>query len=327
MTLSIATPIGLAALGGFFSEKSGVVNIGLEGMMLTGAFVAVWLSYATGNPWIGVFGSIIAGVMMGLLHAIASIKFRADQVVVGVAINMLASALTTLGIIAVWNVRGTSDPAEGLTNIKLTFFQDLGNFLTDITSLPLFSDLGNFFYQLSGGSNGLSPLIYVFIALIFISWWIVQRTAFGLHIRAVGEHPKAADTLGINVFKIRYFCVILSGILAALGGAHLTLGTVPIFGRNMTGGRGFVALAALIFGAYSPIGAALASLLFAFAYAFRFQLESLGIEWFINFLNFDWPIQNLTPAIPFLVTILVVSTVAKRARVPAADGIPYIKEG
>ncbi|MHA1971980.1 MAG: ABC transporter permease subunit [Candidatus Hodarchaeales archaeon] len=327
MTLSIATPIGLAALGGMFSEKSGVVNIGLEGMMLTGAFVAVWLSYDTGNPWVGVFGALIAGAMMGMLHAIASIRFRADQVVVGVAINMLASALTTLGIIAVWDVRGTSEVAKGLANINLSFISGIGQQLSSITGIQFFGDFTNFIYLLSGGSTGLSPLVYIFIALIFISWWIIQRTAFGLRVRAVGEHPRAADTLGINVYKIRYICVALSGVLAALGGAQLTLGTAPIFGRNMTTGRGFVALAALIFGGWSPIGAALASLLFAFAYAFRFQLESLGIEWFVNFMNFDWPIQNLTPTIPFLVTIIVVSTVAKRAKPPAADGVPYIKEG
>jgi simple sugar transport system permease protein len=330
MTLPIATPIGLAALGGMFSEKSGVVNIGLEGMMLTGAFVAVWISELTGDPWAGVFGAIIAGALMGLLHAIASIRFRADQVVVGVAINMLASALTTLGIIAVWNVRGTSPNVEGLDNITFEILVDIGTFISDFFKIDIFRGTAVILYELLGGSSGYSPLVYLFIVLIFVTWWIIQRTSFGLRVRAVGEHPRAADTLGVNVYKMRYICVILSGVLAALGGAQLTVGFVPIFGRNMTTGRGFVALAALIFGGWSPIGAALASFLFAFAYAFRYQLESLGIEWLLPIQGLDAGglfIQNLTPTIPFLVTIIVVAAVAKKMRPPAADGIPYIKEG
>ena len=448
MTLSIAAPIGLASLGGMFSEKSGVVNIGLEGMMLTGAFVSVWLTYETGDPWAGIIGSIVAGGLIGLLHAVASIKYRANQVVVGVAINLLASALTTLGLIAVWNVRGTSPTVTSLTNIRIPVLE----------AIPI---IGDVLYALSGGKNGLSPVVYIFILAIIISWWVIQKTSFGLRVRAVGEHPRAADTLGINVFLIRYICVMLSGVLAALGGAQLTLGTVPIFVKNMTSGRGFVALAALIFGAWNPIGAALASLLFGFAYAFRFQLDSLGISWlfqvnwlpaimavlvlitfillglillrwiirfikidilgkepleritllpalvivFITMLNLSYVVnewiltvflddflpekhsvlfpplevniigiivtwiviqllgsdpqqlssririvvglsisltiigiifiiaqtdlflEKLTPTLPFLITIIAVATVAKRGKPPAADGIPYIKEG
>ncbi|PWI49075.1 hypothetical protein CEE45_03945 [Candidatus Heimdallarchaeota archaeon B3_Heim] len=448
MTLSIAAPIGLASLGGMFSEKSGVVNIGLEGMMLTGAFVSVWLTYETGDPWAGIIGSIVAGGLIGLLHAVASIKYRADQVVVGVAINLLASALTTLGLIAVWNVRGTSPTVTSLTNIRIPVLE----------AIPIIGDL---LYALSGGKNGLSPVVYIFLLAIIISWWVIQKTSFGLRVRAVGEHPRAADTLGINVFLIRYICVMLSGVLAALGGAQLTLGTVPIFVKNMTSGRGFVALAALIFGAWNPIGAALASLLFGFAYAFRFQLDSLGISWlfqvnwlpaimavlvlitfillglillrwiirflkidilgkesleritllpalvivFITMLNLSYVVnewiltvflddflpekysilfpplevnvigiivtwvviqllrsdpqqlssririvvglsisltiigiifiiaqtdlflEKLTPTLPFLITMIAVATVAKRGKPPAADGIPYIKEG
>lgn len=330
MTLPIATPIGLAAIGGMFSEKSGVVNIGLEGMMLTGAFVSVWLTFETGDPWVGVFGAIVAGGLVGLLHAIASVRFRADQVVVGVAINMLASALTTLGIIAVWNVRGTSPNVIGLTNITFGILVDIGTVVSNFFHIDIFRGVAVMLYELLGGSSGYSPIVYLFIVLIFVSWWIIQRTSFGLRVRAVGEHPRAADTLGINVYKMRYICVVLSGVLAALGGAQLTLGFVPIFGRNMTTGRGFVALAALIFGGWSPIGAALASFLFAFAYAFRFQLESLGIEWLLPVEGLEAGglfIQNLTPTIPFLVTIIVVAAVAKKMRPPAADGIPYIKEG
>jgi simple sugar transport system permease protein len=310
MTLSIAAPIGFASLGGMFSEKSGVVNIGLEGMLLSGAFVAVWLTSITDDPWIGVLGAIIGGALMGLLHAIASIKYRADQVVVGVAINIVASAITTLGLFIVWGVRGTSPSVVGINNIKIPILGDV----------PI---IGEFLSDLAGGSSGIDPMVILFIVLIFVSAWVIQRTSFGLRVRAVGEHPRAADTLGINVYHLRYVCVVLSGIFAALGGAALTLGDSPIFRQNMSSGRGFVALAALIFGGWSPIGAALASLLFGFAYAFRFQLEAAGVGWIVWGLH----LEKLTPTMPYLITIVAVAAIAKRVRPPAADGIPYIKEG
>ncbi len=312
MTLEIGAPIGLAALGGMFSEKSGVVNIGLEGMMLTGAFVAVWFSWESQNPWVGVIAAVIAGGLMGLLHALASIRFKADQVVVGVAINIVATALTTLGIIVVWNLTGWSKPVAGLSSIKLKFLNDI----------PV---VGEFLYNLSGGKFGLSPLIYAFILIMIISTWVIQRTAFGLRVRSVGEHPRAADTLGIKVNRLRYICVILSGVLAGLGGAALTVGTGSgvIFQRGMTIGKGFIALAALIFGAWSPIGAALASLVFSFATAFRLQLDALGYGWIVWGLR----IEKLTPILPYLITLISVAIVAKRMRPPAADGIPYEKEG
>ncbi|MFX0171474.1 MAG: hypothetical protein ACFE9L_06100 [Candidatus Hodarchaeota archaeon] len=313
-TLSIAAPIGFASIGGMYSEKSGVVNIGLEGMMLTGAFAAVWVTYVTHDPWMGVFGALLSGVIMGALHAVASITFRANQVVVGVAINILASALSMLGLVFVWGVRGTSPGVTGLQNIKMPFLQEI----------PV---LGELLYSLSGGTAGISPLVYLFLFFIVISYWIIERTSFGLRIRAVGEHPRAADTLGIDVFKMRYIAVILSGMLAALGGAQLTLGWSPIFGRDMTTGRGFVALAALIFGGWSPIGAGLASLLFGFAIAFRRQLEALGIKWALSLFGFVWRLEKLTPMLPYVTTIVAVATVAKRMRPPAADGIPYEKEG
>ncbi|MFX1504653.1 MAG: hypothetical protein ACFFDC_00940 [Promethearchaeota archaeon] len=310
MTLSIAAPIGFASLGGMFSEKSGVVNIGLEGMLLSGAFVAVWLTSMTGDPWIGVIGAIVGGALMGLLHAIASIKYRADQVVVGVAINIVASAITTLGLFIVWGIRGTSPSVVGIKNIRMPILRDV----------PI---IGEFLHDLAGGSAGIDPMVIIFIILIFVSAWVIQRTSFGLRVRAVGEHPRAADTLGINVYNLRYICVTLSGVFAALGGAALTLGDSPIFRQNMSSGRGFVALAALIFGGWSPIGAALASLLFGFAYAFRFQLEAAGVGWLVWGLH----LEKLTPTMPYLITIVAVAAIAKRMRPPAADGIPYIKEG
>lgn len=315
-TLTIGVPIGYCALGGMYSEKSGVVNIGLEGMMLSGAFVAVAATDITGNPWIGVSATIVAGVFMGLLHAIASIKFRADQVVVGVAINLLASGLTTLGLVFIWNSHGNSDPVSSLPDLNLNILKEIPIFNL-IFDIPFIGELSSELLEILGG---FSPLIYIFILLVVLSHWIINKTAFGLRVRSVGEHPRAADTLGINVYKVRYISVILSGILAALGGAQLTLGTVSLFGKGMTTGRGFIGLAALIFGGWTPIGAALASFIFSFSSALIGQLDVS------SFTIANLPIFKLAPAVPYLFTLIMVAIVAKGMRAPAADGIPYIKE-
>jgi ABC-type uncharacterized transport system permease subunit len=302
---TIGVPIGYCALAGLYSEKSGVVNIGLEGMMLAGAFVAVAVTYFTNDPWAGVVGSIVAGILMGLLHAVASIKYRADQVVVGVAINLLAAASTALGLIFIWDSRGNSDRVIEIQELTIPF----------IGEIPFIGDFFNDYF------NGYSALIYIFIILVVLTAWIIGRTSFGIRVRAVGEYPKAADTLGINVYKIRYICVTLSGVLASVGGAQLTLGTVPLFREGMTTGRGYIGLASLIFGGYSGIGAALASFIFAFANAFKNQLD---VE---NFQLLGLPLFKLAPALPYIFTLFAVAIITKGTRAPAADGIPYVKEG
>lgn len=277
-TIRSATPLIFAAIGGNFSEKSGVVNIALEGIMTVGAFSAVYCSYMTGSPWIGLLGAIIAGGLFGLLLAFLSINFRANQVVVGVAINILAASLTTFLLIAIWHRPGQTD--------NVNYFNNWGPF-------NLFS--------------------YLALVLVIVSYFVIYKTPFGLRIRAVGEHPRAADTLGVNVYKVRYICVTISGILAGIGGASLSIGSLSLFKEGMIAGKGFIALAALIFGKWNPIGAALASLFFGFADALQMSFSNLPVP------------KEFLYALPYILTMLAVSGVIGRAVAPAADGVPYEK--
>jgi len=278
-TLRSATPLILAALGGIFAERSGVVNIALEGKMLTGAFAAVVVSYYTGNPWLGVLAAIMTGAIMAFIFAVVSIKYRANQVVSGVAINMLAAGLTVFMMHVFFGTAGTS-PA--------------------VTRLP---NIGPF-----------TPLVYLAPLLVIVSFVVLYRTPWGLRIRAVGEHPKAAATVGINVIYIRYACVVLSGMLAGVAGAHLSIGTLSVFVRDMTAGRGFIALAAMIFGKWHPLGALAASLLFGFSEALQMRLQGGGIP------------SQLIQAVPYVFTMVVLAGFVGRATAPAALGEPFRKE-
>lgn len=278
-TLRSATPLVLAALGGIFAERSGVVNIALEGKMLTGAFAAVVVAYYTGNPWLGVLAAILTGAVMAFIFAVVSIKYRANQVVSGVAINMLAAGLTVFMMHVFFGTAGTS-PA--------------------VTKLP---NIGPF-----------TPLVYLAPLLVIVTFVVLYRTPWGLRIRAVGEHPKAAATVGINVIGIRYACVVLSGMLAGVAGAHLSIGTLSVFVRDMTAGRGFIALAAMIFGKWHPLGALAASLLFGFSEALQMRLQGGGIP------------SQLIQAVPYLFTMVVLAGFVGRATAPAALGEPFRKE-
>src|SRR5581483_10353710 len=239
--LRYATPLTFAALGGLFSERSGVVNIGLEGMMLTGAFFAVWGSDVTGTWTLGLLIALGAGAAMGLLHAFFSITLRSDQIVGGTAVNFLALGITSYLFFKLYGKQGTPSTISTMPDVHLRF---LGHgFIGDVF-------------------GSLNIMIWIAIALVFVTWVVVFKTPVGLRIRACGEHPRAADTVGIDVYAVRYASVTLSGILAAAGGAYLSI----VFGtsstENMTAGRGFIALAALIFGNWRPFGAAAACLLF-----------------------------------------------------------------
>jgi ABC-type uncharacterized transport system permease subunit len=294
-TLRIATPLIFAALGGIFSEKSGVVNIGLEGMMVIGAFFAVYGSYITGSPVAGIFFGVAAGGVLGLLHAVLSIHLRADQVISGTAINLFSTALASFLIYKLFGKGGQTDIVNGLSY----------NIPDGIKDIPL---IGKFVAQLNW-------FVILAIVLVFVSHYIIYKTPLGLRIRAVGEHPKAADTLGINVYKIRYLCVILSGMLAGLGGAALSLGITPLYREGMVGGRGFIALAAVIFGNWKPIGAFGASLLFAFGLAFNI---------FAQGLNWNLPSEAYT-VIPYVLTMLALAGFVGKTTGPLASGKPYDK--
>ncbi|HEV8596679.1 MAG TPA: ABC transporter permease [Candidatus Dormibacteraeota bacterium] len=288
-TLVAATPLVLAGMGGVMSERSGVVNIALEGIMLTSAFAGYAAAVATHNLWLGVLVSIVAGMLIAALHAVLSIHFLVDQIVSGTVINILAIGITG--------------------SFYRTYIQN--SELAGTGVLPAL--------QLNFLPN--SPIIGVItigaLLLIPVVHYVLFNTVFGLRTRACGEHPLAAETAGINVYLVRYSNVILSGALAGLGGAYFTLQQIGNFLPNMTGGRGFIALAAMIFGRWTPAGAFLASLLFASADALSGRLQIAGVA---------LPYQILG-MLPYVLTIVVVAGVWGRAVAPAADGKPYKKGG
>jgi len=301
--LVFATPLTYAALGGMFSERSGVVNIGLEGMMLMGAFFGAYGADKTGSWVLGIVIGIASGCALGLVHAVFAIHLRADQIVGGTAINFLALGITGYLYNDIYGNNGTPDNLPAIPNVHLGFLSSipphgLGTFLSDV-----FGDL--------------NLMIWVSYAVLILSWLILFRTAVGLRIRSVGEHPRAADTVGISVYGMRYVSVVTSGGLAAMGGVFLSIGFVNSFSENMTAGRGFIALAALIFGKWRPFGAFGACLLFGFASALAPQFQNVQ----------SWQqYQVLFEALPYLLTLIAVAGLIGRSIPPAADGRPYAKQ-
>jgi len=300
ITLTAATPFIFAALGGVFSEITGVVNIALEGIMLVGAFVSIVFTYLTGSPWIGVLMAILSGLGMAWLHAWASIRWYGNQIVSGTALILLAQGLTGFLMEPIFGKPGQTDFIGRIKDLNIPF----------VKKIPFIGEI----------LGELNPLVFIAIALVIFSWWFLYKTAIGLRMRAVGENPEAADTLGINVYKIRYFGVLMSGILASLGGAFLSVGELGQFKELMTGGRGFIALAAMILGNWNPIGAFWACLLFGAAEAMNNQLQSSPM------LQISASTKPLFNMLPFIVTIVVVSGFIGKTRAPAADGVPYIKD-
>ena len=292
--LRYATPLTFAAIGGMFSERSGVVNIALEGMMLAGAFFGILAAQKSGSWEIGLLAAAGAGAGLALIHAFFSINLRADQIVSGTAINFLALGLTGYFFVDVYGELGTPSEIPRIPDVNL----------------PL--DRWNF---LDGVFGQLNLMIWASFALLIVSYIVMFKTPIGLRIRAVGEHPRAADTVGINVYLVRYASVTVSGILAALGGAYLSIGFLGSFNENMTAGRGFIALAALIFGAWRPFGAFSACLLFGFSSALAQRLP-----------EYSGSAATLFQALPYVLTLIAVAGVIGRSIPPAAVGRPYRKQ-
>ena len=291
-----AVPLTLGALCGVLCERAGVINIAIEGMMLVAAFVGSLVASAAGNLWAGLLLAVVSGALLGLVLAVLSIRYQVDQIISGTVLNIFA-----LGITSYLSARLFSE------------YQDLNNpGRFGVIDIPVLSDIPIIGPVLF--SNNI--FVYIMFALIFIITIGLFRTRWGLRVRAVGEHPKAADTVGINVLRVRYRNVMLGGMVAALAGAYLTLGSVGRFEENMTAGTGFIALAAMIFGRYHPVGAFGAALLFGFADSLQTKLAILDVP---------IPSEFLLMA-PYLATILVVAGAVGRTRVPAADGQPYVKE-
>ncbi|CAN5466234.1 MAG: ABC transporter permease [Chloroflexi bacterium] len=295
-TVQRATPITFAALSGVLCERAGVVNIAIEGMLLSGAFVSAVVGSATANPWIGILGAVIVGALLAALLAVLAIRYRVDQIIAGTVINILA-----VGVTSFLSVRVLQESPE---------LNSPGRF--GPTPIPLLADIP-FFGPILFDNNVFIYAMLLLVALIHVALF---HTRWGLRVRAVGEHPRAADTVGIDVLRTRYRNVILGGMVAGLGGAFLIIGATGRFDQEMTAGRGFIGLAAMIFGGWTPVGAFLASLVFGFADSLQARLSILNV-----------PIASeILLMAPYVVTILVVAGLVGRARAPAADGRPYHKE-
>jgi general nucleoside transport system permease protein len=290
-TMAMAVPLALPAIGGTFSERTGVVNIAMEGIMLVGAFFSVAFSYWTNNAWIGLCCGIVAGVLIALIFAWAAIRLAADQVVLGMAVNIFAAGLTAYLLDTIFGYNGTPTSTPSLPTVTIPWLH----------SVPF---LGAFF-------SNQSILMYLMLLIVVLSHWLLFHTRLGLRMRSVGENPLAGDTAGLNVWRLRYLGVTLSGILSALGGAYLSIGILNGFDVNMTNGRGYIALAAMIFGKWTPLGSFGASLLFGFATALAIALQGSGIS------------ANLLQMLPYALTIVALAGLVGRSTAPAADGIPY----
>jgi simple sugar transport system permease protein len=287
-TIRFATPLIFAALGGMFSERSGVINIALEGLMLAGAFTAAVVTYETGNPFFGFLCGMLAGAVLALFYAIACIKFEADQVVAGFGINILMLGLPALLSSAIYDSAGSTQQIDKV-NLLPEFF----------------------------GLNIASILAFL---LVPVCWYVFYKTSFGLRLRATGENPAAADAAGVDVIKLRYTAVIISGILAAAGGAYLSTGQSSLFTRGMTAGRGFIALAALILAKWRPVQVLLACLFFGFTEALTIPLANIKTASGENV-----PVQFIQ-IIPYVLTIIVLAGFIGLSRAPKALGNPYRKE-
>jgi ABC-type uncharacterized transport system permease subunit len=295
-TLQRATPITFAALAGVLCERAGVVNIAIEGMMLTGAFISAVAGSAFGDPWLGLLAAIVVGALLAAVLALLSIRYKVDQIIAGTVINIFAVGITSFLSTRILQRTPELNSPERLQPIALPVLSDI-----PLVGPILFDN---------------NAFVYLMFALVIVLHVALFHTRWGLRVRAVGEHPKAADTVGIDVLRTRYRNVILGGMVAAIGGAFLILGSTGRFDQEMTAGRGFIGLAAMIFGGWAPVGAFLASLVFGFADSLQARLSILNV-----------PIASeVLLMLPYLVTILVVAGAVGRARAPAADGRPYEKE-
>lgn len=308
-TLRLAAPLILCAMAGIFSERSGVIDISLEGKMLSAAFTAAAVAHLSGSAWLGVAAAIMVSMMLGLVHGFACITHRGNQVVSGLAINILASGLTVTIGIALFRQGGQTPPltsTERFGPITWWFVEGLGQ-------VPI---LGTVYRELISGHN---ILVYMALAAVPISAWLLYKTRFGLRLRAVGEVPEAVDSAGVSVYWLRYRAVIIAGLLCGIAGAYLSTGQGAGFVREMSAGKGYIALAAVIFGKWRPAQAFGACLMFGFLEAGAARLQGVHIP-----LIGEAPVQ-LMLALPYIMTVLLLAGFIGRAHPPAAIGEPYVK--
>lgn len=294
--IRMATPIMLAALGIVFSERAGIVNIGTEGMMLVGALAGVIGSYYTGSVWLGALVAIVITVLFSAIFAFFTVTIKADQTVIGTGMNILAAGLTITVNRAIFGA-STSPP-------KIAVF--------NVAPIPLLSDI-----PILGKALFSQPIpVYLAFVIVPIAWFVMFRTNIGLKLRSVGENPRACDTVGINVAKIRWFSILYSGVMAGFAGAYVSMGQMSFFTEGIIAGGGFMALAAVVFGNYTPIGVMISALVFGASSALQYSLQVL---------NTGIPDQVMG-TLPYLITIIALCMVIRKSNKPASSAIPYIKE-
>lgn len=309
-TVRLATPLLLACLAGLFSERSGIFDIGLEGKMLAAAFLSAAVAAVTGSVWLGLLAGIGASLLLSLIHGLASITFRGNQLISGVAINFLAAGLTVV-IAQDWFKQGGRTPQL----MGGGRFEPITLPGADaIAGVPI---LGPVYQQLISGHT---PLVYLAIAMVPLTWWVLYRTRFGLRLRAVGENPAAVDTAGVSVVGLRYAAVIICGVLCGIAGAYLATALQAGFVKDMTAGRGYIALAALIFAKWRPWYALSACMLFGFLQALALRPDLIH-----NTLGFKVQVQ-LLDALPYILTVIILAGFVGKAIPPRAGGEPYVKE-
>lgn len=309
-TMRVSAPLILAALAGLFSERSGVVDISLEGKMLAGAFTAAAIASISGSAWLGLFAAIGVSIALALLHGFACITHKGNQIVSGVAINILAAGLTVvLGLH--WFKQGGQTPR--LDNEARFLSLDLPG-AQAVADVPY---LGKIYEELVSGHN---ILVYIAFLMVPFTYWAIYKTRFGLRLRAVGENPNAVDTAGISVVKIRYLAVICTGVLCGIAGAYISTAHNAQFIRDMTAGQGFIALAALIFGKWRPVPVMFACLLFGFLDALAVRLQGVSLPGIGEI-----PVQFIE-ALPYLLTVILLAGFIGKAVAPKASGVPYVKE-
>ena len=308
-TVRLATPLLLACLAGLFSERAGIFDIGLEGKMLAAAFFSAAVAYTSGSVWVGLLAGIAASLTLSLIHGAASITFRGNQLISGVAINFLASGLTVL-IAQDWFRQGGRTPSlDGNARFQALDWPLAGVMENVPVAGPIYTEL----------VSGHTALVYVALLAVPLSWWVLFRTRFGLRLRAVGENPGAVDTAGISVTRLRYIAVLICGVLCGIAGAYLATGLAAGFVKEMSAGRGFIALAALIFAKWRPWHALYACLLFGF-------LEAIGNRYQnIELAGFVLPVQFMQ-ALPYILTVVILAGFVGKAIPPRAGGAPYVKE-
>ena len=293
--IRVTIPIAFAALAGMLSEKVGIINMGLEGIMLFGAFFSVVGSYVTGSAWMGLLFAMAAGAITALLMAVFAIGFKCEHMLTGVAVNLLASGLTVVLLQLIWGTRGKSEAVKGLGVVKMPILKDI----------PIIKDL----------IGSISPLFYILIFFTILTWFVLYKTPSGLRIRTIGDNPFMAGSMGINVYRYQYLTMMCAGALAGLGGAYLSIGDINMFSKGMVAGRGYIALSMVIMGGWHPVWVVVCGLVYGVAQSLQFRIQSVEIP------------AQLVQMLPYVVTIVVLFFARSKNKAPMMEGVHYYQKG